>query len=169
MAFIEFAITLPFLVLLFLGVVEVSRYIIIVQKVEKSTMTLSDVVAQSSSIGTTQLDQLTQAVAQIMAPFTFNTNGYVIVSSVKKTGSAAPVVTWQYKGGGTWTKSSLVGSLGGNATMPAGFTMVDKEAVIVAEVFYNYAPLFTNVLSAGQVYKTAIYRPRLGDLTTLGP
>lgn len=170
MAYLEFAITLPFLVLLFMGAVELTRYIIIVQKVEKATMTVSDVVAQSETIGTTQLNTLVEAAEKIMLPYAFGSGGYVIVSCVSKTGTAAPKVLWQYKGGGTWTKTSQVGAVSANAVLPSGFTMVDKESVIIAEVFYNYTPMFSsNVLSPGQIYKLAVFRPRLGDLTTLGP
>ena len=46
LAYLEFAITLPFLLALFLGAVEVTRYIIILEKVEKVSVTMSDLVAQ---------------------------------------------------------------------------------------------------------------------------
>ncbi len=169
MAFMEFAIALPFLFILFMGGVELTRYIIIVQKVEKAAFTMSDVVAQSQSIGTTQLSQLVEAVEQLMLPLPFGSNGYVIVTSVTKTGTAAPVVNWQYKGGGTWTKTSVIGAPGANAVLPTGFTMSDKENVIIAEVFYNYTPMVASgVLQAKTIYKVTLFRPRLGDLTALG-
>lgn len=168
-AYLEFAIALPFLIALFLGAVEVTRYIIIVQKVEKATVTVTDVVAQSTTIGTTQLNQLVQAVAQIMQPYSFSSNGYVIITSVSRTGTNPPVVRWQYKGGGSWIQPSLIGAPGGNATLPAGITLDDKENVIVAEVYYNFSTILaTSVISSGQIYKVSVFKPRLGDLTTLG-
>lgn len=168
-AYVEFAIALPFLIALFLGAVELTRYIIIVQKVEKSTVTVTDVVAQSSTIGTTQLNQLVQAVAQVMLPYSFGSNGYVIITSVSRTGTSPPVVRWQYTGGGSWVRPSQVGSSGGNATLPAGITLDDKENVIVAEVYYNFSPILVNsVISGGEIYKVSVFKPRLGELTTLG-
>jgi hypothetical protein len=39
--------------------------------------------------------------------------------------------------------------------------------VIVAEVFYRYTPLFSNFMPVEtQLYKTAVFRPRLGSLTS---
>jgi len=168
-AFVEFAITLPFLLALFMGAVEVTRYILIAQKVEKATVTISDVVAQEKTIGTTAMNQLITAVSQVMQPYTFSTNGYVIVSSVTPNAGGTPTIQWQYKGGGTWAQSSKIGSSGGTATLPTGFTLSAGENVIIAEVYYNYTTLMVNsVIPGGTIYKTAFFKPRLGTLNTLG-
>ena len=168
-AYLEFAIALPLIIGMLLGGVEVTRYILIAQKVEKVSVTVSDIVAQQSTIGTTQLTQLITAAGQVMKPYSFNANAYVIISSVYQTGTNPPVVKWQYTGGGTWIKSSQVGFPGSTATLPPGFILSDKENVIIAEVFYNYQPIFgTNILHGSQLYKYAIFKPRLGDLSSLG-
>jgi len=168
-AYLEFAIALPFLLTLFLGSVEVTRYIIITQKVEKSSVTISDVVAQSETIGVTQLNQLITAVGEVMQPYTFNTNGYVIITSVTKTGTNNPIVNWQYFGGGSWLRPSLVGSQGTVAILPNGLTLNDRDTIIIAEVYYNYQPMMVNsVITGQQLYKVAVFKPRLGDLKTLG-
>lgn len=170
-AYVEFAITLPFLVMLFLGAVEITRYIIIIQKVEKVSVTISDLVAQSSTTTNADLAIIVQAASQVMRPFTFNSNAYVIISSVTKTGTNTPKVNWQYTGGGTWTQASGVGTTNNNATLPTGFTMVDKDNIIITEVYYNYTPLMGsvlhNVIGGGTLYKQAVFKPRLGDLTTI--
>ncbi len=167
-AYLEFAIALPLLAALLMGAVEVTRYILIVQKVEKAAVTISDVVAQSQTINSAQLAQLIEAAKEVMKPYSFNSNGYVIISSVTKTGVNAPKVNWQYAGGGSWVKSSLVGVTGGTALwLP--FTLDDKENVIIAEVFYNYTPIVTNkVISGHMIYKVSTFRPRLGALGSLG-
>lgn len=168
-AYIEFAVTLPFLLALFMGSVDVTRYILIAQKVEKVSTSVSDLVAQYENVSTGQLDILIQAAGEVMQPYSFGSGGYVIISSVTKTGTAAPVVNWQYSGGGSWTQPSQIGNVGNTATLPAGFTMVDKDNVIIAEVFYNYSPLISNsVISGGQIYKLSVHRPRLGALNSLG-
>lgn len=168
-AFVEFAITLPFLLLLFMGAVEVTRYIIVVQKVEKAAITLSDLVAQASETTGTELNVMMLAAGQVILPYSFDANGYAIVSSVTRTGSAAPLVSWQFGGGGTWVQPSQIGAAGSVASMPPGFLMNSGENVIVAEVFYNYTPLFaTAIMPGGLVYKRSLFRPRLGDLTSLG-
>jgi hypothetical protein len=168
-AYLEFAIALPLLIALFMGAVEVTRYIIVVQKVEKATTTLSDVVSQSQSITTAQLNQLVEAAKEVMRPYSFNTNGYVIITSVTRTAPAAPRVNWQYVGGGSWTHASLVGSPGSTALW-VPFAMDDKENIIIAEVFYNFQPIVNNphVMTNHTIYKVATFRPRLGALGSLG-
>jgi Flp pilus assembly protein TadG len=169
-AYLEFALALPLLMALFMGSVEVTRYIIIAQKVEKSSVTLSDVVAQSETMGVTQLNQLITAIGEVMQPFSFNSNGYVIVTSITKTGINPPTINWQHHGGGTWSHVSQVGTAAGmTATLPNGLTLNDKDTIIIAEVFYNYQPIAVNEVIAGrEIYKLAVFKPRLGGLKTLG-
>jgi len=171
LAYLEFAFALPLLLMLFLGGVEVTRYILIVQKTEKIAATVADLTAQSQTTTSSELSIIIQAASQVMQPFSFGSNGYVIISSVTKTGTNAPVVNWQYSGGGTWTQTSQVGTTGHTASLPSGFTMVDKDNIIIAEVYYNYAPMLSirnNVMGSSRIYKTAIFKPRLGDLSVLG-
>jgi Flp pilus assembly protein TadG len=168
-AYVEFATSLPFLLALFIGSVEVTRYIIVAQKVEKSAVTISDVVAQSETINTSQLNQLVSAVSQVMQPYSFGNNGYVIISSVSKSGTNPPRINWQYTGGGTWTRTSQIGTTGLTATLPGGLTLSDRDTVIIAEVFYNFSPLMTSdLLSSRQLYRVAVFKPRLGSLQSLG-
>ncbi len=168
-AYVEFAISLPFLLALFIGSVEITRFMIVSQKVEKSAITISDVVSQSETIGVTQLNQLITAAGQVMQPYSFGANGFVIITSVSKSGTNPPRVNWQYSGGGTWTRSSQIGTTGLSATLPGGLTLNDRDTVIIAEVFYNYSPLMSSQFFASQqLYRVAVFKPRLGDLQTLG-
>jgi Flp pilus assembly protein TadG len=168
-AAIEFALFAPILLLLFLGVVEVSRFIIIAQKTEKAALTMSDLVAQSKEVTTNDLDILVQAAGEVMKPLEFGDTGFVIVSSVSRVGSNAATVNWQYTGGGTWTHSSQVGFQGGAATLPDGFDLDPNEGIIIAEVYFSFEPLFTDiVLQASTIYRVGVYKPRLGELTSLG-
>ncbi|MDX1974290.1 MAG: TadE/TadG family type IV pilus assembly protein [Rickettsiales bacterium] len=170
-AYLEFALALPVLLTMFLGAVEVTRYVLVAQKVEKISVTMSDLVAQSSTMSSNELDVLVQAAGQVMQPYNFKPDGYVIVSSVTKTGTAQPVVSWQYRGGGDWVQPSKVGTQGGAATLPSGFSMVDKDNVIIAEIYYRFTPLMGNmvgnVISGSTLYRHAIFKPRLGDLKVL--
>ena len=82
-------------------------------------------------------------------------------------GAVPPVVNWQYVGGGSLSRASLIGVVNGNATLPAGLTLNVKDNVIVAEVFYRPTPIFlTESWAATEIYKSAIFKPRLGALTT---
>jgi hypothetical protein len=168
-AAVEFALSIPLLAALLLGGVEVTRYILVAQKLEKVAVTLSDVATQSEQISSQELDQIIFAAGQVMQPYSFGENAYVIISSVTKNSGSMPVVNWQYKGGGTWVKSSHIGTPGTQATLPEGFVMDNQENVIISEVFYNFEPMFGGNIFADSfmVYKTGFFRPRLGSLTTL--
>lgn len=175
LAYLEFAISLPFLLALLLGSIEVTRYILIAQKVEKTAVTISDVVAQSEDISTSELDSIIYAAAQVMQPYTFNTNGYVIITSVTQNGSPSisnpPTIKWRYEGGGTWVQPSNIGSgVGATANLPGNLSLNNKDNIIITEVFYNYAPIIVSntVISGGSIYKVGVFKPRLGDLSTLG-
>jgi Flp pilus assembly protein TadG len=164
----EFALALPFIIALMLGGFELSRYVIIHQKLEKVAYTIADVVSQSDSVTTAQLDQAVMAAGTIMEPTDFEANGTVMVSSVSKTGSNAPVVRWQYAGGGIGIGVSRVGAVNAPASLPNGLTLNDGDNVIIAEVFFSYEPFFFGGLfSANQaLYKVTLFKPRLGALVS---
>ncbi len=59
--------------------------------------------------------------------------------------------------------------------MPGNYTVSPGQNVIVAEIFYHYTPLLdiTGTLfwhmNPQTIYKTALFKPRQGPLTTLNP
>lgn len=171
LAYLEFALASPILLALFFGSVELSRYILITQKAEKAAVTISDLVAQSQDVSTGDLDILILAVEEVMQPFSFDDNGYVVISSISRVGSNPAQVNWQYNGGGTWTQSSQIGSTGEDALLPGGFSLDPNEGIIIAEVYYNFSPIFLNGMilpNNSTIYTVGVYKPRLGELTTLG-
>lgn len=167
-AMVEFAICAPVLMLLLLGSLEGSRYLIINQKQEKIAFTVADVVAQSTDLTTAGIDQLLAATQDMMDPFTFGANGIILITSVTKNVGQNPVVNWRYSGGGTLTgTTSAIGNIGATAVLPAGFTLNDRDNIIIAEVFYRFTPIYSSRLfGETTLYKRAIYKPRLGELTS---
>jgi Flp pilus assembly pilin Flp len=169
-AAIEFALLLPMLLALLIGCLEVTFKIRSTQKAEKLAVTLSDVIAQSTAVTSGDLNKLTGAVDKIMDPFPFGDDkGKVIISSVYwEQGEDAPKVNWQcpYPPDGAHNGTSKFGAKGDNATLPAGFTLNEKDNIIVAEVFYEYEPIAPGYLfDKDDIYRRAIFKPRLGLLT----
>lgn len=166
-ASVEFALMLPLFISFTFGAIEVTRYVLITQKLERVSISLSDLVAQSKEISSSDLNQLISAATQLMSPYDFNTNGYAIISSVSKTGNNPPVINWQYKNG-IYVQESTIGTSGNEADMPDNFTMNGNDTVIVAEVFFNYEPILSGtIFNNSQMYRHSIHKPRLGNLTTL--
>ncbi len=164
----EFALLAPILLLLFLGGFEMSRFLLIQQKAEKVAYTVTDVVTQNTTITNAQLASIVIAASQIMQPYTFGANGVVIISSVHQSGTVnPPTVKWRYTGGGTLLRTSQIGNVNGNATLPGGLTLNDKDNIIITEVYYRYTPMFSGgAIGAQDIYKVTIFKPRLGALTT---
>lgn len=165
---VEFALSLPVLLVLFYGSIEVTRYVLIVQKTEKLANTVADVVTQGSTVTNASLDQVMSAGGDIMAPYPLSTNGHIIITSLYRPGGATNAkVNWRYEGGGSLTATSQLGDLNQIPTVPGGFTFDDKENVIAAEVYYQFSPLITNqFFGTTTIYRSAFYKPRLGALTS---
>jgi len=167
-AAIEFGLLAPVLLTLFIGSLEVTFKIWSTQKAEKLAVTLSDVVAQSTVVQKTEIEKLVGAVDKIMEPFSFGNNGKVIISSVyREQGQAVAKVNWQCFSSSSYSATSKFGAKGADAKLPTGFTLAEKDNVIVAEVFYEYTPLAPGFLfKKNAIYRRAMFKPRLGALTT---
>ncbi len=66
---IEFAFAMPMLITLLLGGVELGRYVLLHQKLDRTAMTVSDLVARVTSVTPTDLDTVLNAADLVMAPF----------------------------------------------------------------------------------------------------
>jgi Flp pilus assembly pilin Flp len=164
----EFALTVPIWSTLLLGTADGSYCMIINQRVDRIAYTVTDIVTQQQTISLAQLGTIVDAAGQLMQPFTFGAQGVVIVSSIYKPSGKTPVMEWQYTGGGTLSRASKMGKPGGALTLPNGLVLNDNDNVIISEVYYVFTPLFINagILGAGDIYRVAIYKPRLSQLTT---
>lgn len=166
-AAVEAALMFPVLLTLFIGCTEVTFKIWSTQKAEKLAVTLADVVAQTQTVAKEDLEEMVGASDNIMEPFDFGTDGVVYISSVYVTqGETVAKVNWQCKMPGSFEVLSKVGVTGANAVLPADMTMVERDNVIVAEIFYKYTPIAPGLMfDEGIVYRRAFFKPRLGALT----
>lgn len=167
-AAVEFAFVAPILLTLLLGGYELGQYFLVHQKVEKVAYTVADVTSQQTSVTGAQLNQILESAAQIMDPYEFGSDGVVIITSVYKADATSqPVVRWQYSGGGTLARSSKIGTKNQVAALPDGLTLNAADNIILAETYYEFAPQLTEaVIGEEELYKVAIYKPRLGALIT---
>lgn len=170
---VEFALVMPVCALLILGGTEVARYVLLNQKLDRVATSVSDLVAQEDSISAADLTNIFDAAPNLTWPFSIQTNGRIIVSSIEQVSGQTRVV-WQRmcpgngcSWSGTPTNTSHLGTQGGLATMPTGFTVAATDNVIVAEVFYSFTPFFWRQMPAGTLYHTAFTRPRLSNLDTI--
>lgn len=207
LAMVEFALVAPLLLALIFGVVELTRYIIIFHKVERTTYSISNLVTQylpaqyptvsaeneisQGNIENNVFDNITK----MMDPYDNQSDLATIVTSVVKNNSGDKLIQWQLAGGGSLSNSdtkSIVNNLSPGAVGPAvrdtktAFNadieaqLVDMqtgENFIVVEVFYNYRPMLSDILtrfgSPTLAQSTIISRnfamPRQGNLLDLPP
>lgn len=180
-ALVEFAVALPFLLILFLGMLELANYTLQHQKIDKVASSMADFVTQGTSVSQSDLRNFGIAVPQIMRPFSFD--GTVVFSSVANN-SRNPTPTnncrrnttcinWQYRILGS--DASQIGAPGNTPALPGNYTVPKDQNIIIAEAFLHYKPLLSissNVVpafTAQTIYKIAIFKPRQGTLTVLLP
>jgi len=168
LAAVEFALTLPIWTTMVLGCTDGAYCMLVNQRVDRIAYTVTDIVTQYQTMTKAELGNITLAAGQLMQPFTFGNNGVVIVTSVYKPAGQNPTICWQYTGGGGLARASKIGTVGGTPNLPNGLTLNDNDNVIISEAYYVYTPMFINggLFKGGDVYRVAVYKPRLSQLTT---
>ncbi|HEX5079188.1 MAG TPA: TadE/TadG family type IV pilus assembly protein [Geminicoccaceae bacterium] len=162
---VEFALTLPVLMLLMLGSAEMARFVILHQKVDRVAVTTSDLVARAETIKESDLEDIFDAADLVAQPFDLASLGVVIVSAVTNDDGSGPTIAWQRTGAGTASHTSQIGTEGGSANLSADFEVREGETAIIAEVFYDFEPFLSELIVEPQtLYRRAHHRPRLGTL-----
>lgn len=167
-ALAEFALVLPFLLLLFLGGVEFTRFVQIHQKLDKANNQIASLVTQLDTVNVADLEAIISVVPKLLEPYSPSTSNH-IVSLIGRNGLDPIRVIDQYAAG-SGSGASQVGDVGSNVAIP-GFTMQPGDEAIVVETYYLYEPFLGDLLEIigfdlGQeeegLYKRAVLRPRVG-------
>jgi hypothetical protein len=167
---LELGFAMAILATLTMGGVEIGRYVLMHQKLERVVASVGDLVSQSEDLTPTLVTNLFDAAQHVIQPFELADKGVVIVSSVVGVQDSAPRINWQMSGGGTLGAASELGIACNDATLPDGFTPVPGDTAIIAEVFFEYTPwMFEGIAEPGRQYHRALFRPRFGTLSSLGP
>ena len=167
-ALIEFLIVFPFVMLLLFGAIEMARYVMITQKVERAGYVLGDTLSQYSQEEFTlsTINTIYQQYFTMMNPYGGSAKQVVFLSAVTKDPADGQIkVRWQYVGGGTLRNDKTISVVTGRnvdgvsgvvAGQRASFsgdvasqlsTMLNNENMIIAEAFFQYQPIFSRLLS----------------------
>ena len=165
----EFAIIASVLTFALLGGTELSRYTLMHQKMDRVSASVSNMVAQSSTMKAVDFTNMWAAAAEIAKPFDMGgATSKVIVSFIVAETNSNYRIQWQRSGAGTMAQVSKLGTEGGLATMPTGVTMKQGDTIVAVEVYATYAPfVFPEVIGSTLVYRRSFDQPRLVDLITL--
>jgi Flp pilus assembly protein TadG len=145
-AAIEFALILPVLTALTLGVIEVTSALECRQRVTAMTATAADLVAQYTQITTAQMNDVLAATTAELYPFTAS-GAKITLTSIISDGNGNGKVAWSKGSAGatlrtTNTTVTLPTGLMAAYTCSAGVCTGCASgacSVILSEVSYNYA------------------------------
>lgn len=162
---LELAFALPLMMLIIFGGVEMTRFLLNAQKINRVAMSTADLVSQSREVREADISNMFIASQAVMGDESIAERGIVIISAINKTGDNPPVVSWQRASGGSHAGQSQVGTQGGTALLPSDVNLQAGDSVIVVEVYYTHKPmLFDTVVGEQDIYQIAFYRPRFGTL-----
>ena len=151
-ATIDFAFLLPIMLMLFIGVVEVTNLLRLDRKVVDSAQTVADLITQQRDVSTAQVTDILRAAELVLEPFPAANHNVGIAAVRFNVDTGAPELDWeQSKNGGAVTDAlTLAQNMG-----PPG------EGVVIVRVAYSYSPVFFDfIMGATTVEEVAILRPR---------
>ena len=131
-ALVEFAITLPFLMVLYLGCAQLCDAASVYRKTSTTSRTIVDLTSLQTQVSDSTLDDILDNATQIMAPYS-TTNLKMVVMQVNIDASGVAKVAWT-RTAGTGATAPAINSV---YTLPTGVA-VPNTSLIVSEVKYNY-------------------------------
>lgn len=156
LAAIEFAFILPVMVIMFLGTVEVSNYVMTARRVSALASTAADLVAKESAISDDDITDIFGAISVIIAPLDPSIVKIKITSVVADADGTTYRVAWS---DAMHEAPRTVGSVLSASEFPAGLIAAYQGSIMV-EVEYGYDPMFANFLPRKDISDTFYLKPR---------
>lgn len=148
LAAVEFALIAPVMVTLLLGTAELCNALSCHQKVTMLASTGADLVAQMTTMTSSDMNNVFAAVNAIIYPFP-SSNAKIVISSIVSDGNGGGKVDWSQ------AQNATALTPGNAVTIPAGLMPKAQCAagtcsVILAQVTYDYGSSF------GQIFKGTV-------------
>lgn len=156
MAAVEFALIAPVMIAMFYGAVELSSAVDCNSRVQRVAAATSDLVAQSTKVSSTDLNNIFAAGNAILYPYPTG-SAQVVISSLVDKGNGVVQVAWSYA-----TANATARTAGSTVTVPTGLIVSGSGgSVILSEVTYTYASPVTHFLTPSFTMTQQFYsRPR---------
>lgn len=164
---VEFALILPLMLIIYAGCAEVTKALILDRKVSRAAGTISDLVAQQSSVSTALMNSIFDATAAIFEPDDSSIAKVVIV--VVNVTSSGQKVAWSKARNDTAATANLAPPTG--LAVPSAIASAGDE-VVVGRVTYAYSSPFANIMhsiTGSSVYNLShifYLKPRQGTTIT---
>jgi Flp pilus assembly protein TadG len=179
-AAVEFAVLMPFMLLLYMGATQLVHGMIVSRKLSVVSRTLADIVAQQpqgTNLSASQLSDIFSGALEIMAPYSttplrLTVSGIDFVPTAPNATTYNATLRWSVASNsgalrtcGVQTSSSN-GTTTNSSSVPAG--IYGPGSVIAADVSYTFTPSFgINLLNWGsppgsiRMARTMFMRPRV--------
>jgi Flp pilus assembly protein TadG len=161
-AAVEFAIVVPFMLLLYVGGVELGQGMAINVKVTATTHSVADMVSQNTQISAARMQTILGASTAIMAPYrTTDSGGHslvtVTVSEVSTDNGGNATVQWSQSYDGTTVGTGR--PVGQAMTLPSSLTGTQNNniSIILGEVSYAYTPNLGYAISGTVTLRDSYY------------
>ena len=160
---LEFAFVAPILIMLYLGLAELTLGMMASRRTAHLAATIGDLAAQSESLTTANINDLFDIGDNLLAPFDTGTNLKIILSSVKmakdKNGAEKATVTWSQA-----NANASAHSAGYVVNSVTTSQISDGESLIMTEVEYDYDSPIGHFLPGQTAFTYTYYHhPRNGS------
>jgi len=140
---VEFALILPLMLMIYAGCGEVTTALIVDRKVSRAASTISDLVAQQTSVNATSMDGIFDATTAILEPYDSSVAKVVVV--VVDITSSGQTVAWSKARNDTAATARAAPPTG--LTVPSNIASAGSE-VVVGRVTYSYSSPFASVMKS---------------------
>jgi len=134
-AAVEFAIVVPFMLLLFVGGVELGHGLAISVKVSKTAFTIADLVSRNACVTDSSLNNMLEASVATIAPYSA-AHMSVVVSEISTDANGNATVTWSKALNGAGLPPAQPVDLPAALGSPSPPNM----SLILGQVTYQYTP-----------------------------
>jgi Flp pilus assembly protein TadG len=150
---VEFALIAPIMILLFLGMVEISDGLTAKRKVTASTSTVADLIGRAKTITDADVLNVYEAASAILEPYN-TTNVEIRITSVNIQLDGTPIVGWSD------ALNTAADNPGDKFVLPTGIAQ-PGGSVIVAKVSYTHSGVIGSIVSTPKTYADTFFiQPR---------
>jgi Flp pilus assembly protein TadG len=155
LAAVEFALIAPVMIIMFFGVIELSSAVDCNARVSRVTSTVGDLVAQATTVSTTDTTNAFSAANAILYPYAA-ANARIVVSSLVDDGKGTTKVAWSD------AQNASPRTVASTVTVPAGLvTSGSGSSVIFVEISYTFTPAVAYFLGGSVALTDTFYaKPR---------
>jgi Flp pilus assembly protein TadG len=151
LAAVEFALIAPVMIMMFFGATELSSGVDCSSRVSRSASTVADLVAQSTTVSSTDTGNAFSAANAILYPYP-SANAKIVVTSLVADSTGKVTVDWS--DAQNTTKRTAV-----PASIPAGI-LPAGSSVIYTEVSYAFSPGVSYFLGSVNLTGSFYSKPR---------